>query len=300
MIEENAREGKFNLGYFYIRRSLRIWPLYYLTLFIGFAIYPLFFAGSSYYEPADWRMYAAFLTNFDYIYFERPKTGILGVQWSLAVEEQFYFLWPLVFLIFRGRKSFPYVMISLILLSVFLRALGFHQYHTLVAMGDLLAGALAAYIASCRPSLIKGFFARLSPSLTLLCYSIGLFIIMANFHLVKHFTWYSYIDRWLHTLFFVFVLLDQNYSPNSFFKFGSLKSLTALGKMSYGIYLLHMIGVTSMAYLCNHFGLSGGIGVVMSILIALGLSYLSYEFFEQFFLRLKDRFSVVPTWVKKL
>jgi peptidoglycan/LPS O-acetylase OafA/YrhL len=290
MFVERDKTGSFDLKYFYVRRILRIWPLYFLTLVIGFIIYPALTNNAHYVEHASWKMYSLFLANFDNMYQGWPANGILGVQWSLAVEEQFYLVWPLIFLFSRNRKVFGLLTFCFILVAFCLRCAGLPKYHPLVALGDLSTGAFMAYLAIYQSEIVCNFFSRRSKVTTLLVYMAGVAMILFNFQLNKHFSWFHFFDRPLNALFFSFVILDQNYSPNSFFKFGSIKTLSSLGKISYGIYSLHMVAIYIVIFISTQILLEPIAGIMLVIIISILLSYVSYYFFERYFLKLKDRF----------
>lgn len=84
---------------FYIRRALRILPLYYLILVISFYFLPLTAhpkTGNFARVAGDEIWYWLFLTNFKMAAAGGPQHGIMDVTWSLAIEEQFYLLWPLL------------------------------------------------------------------------------------------------------------------------------------------------------------------------------------------------------------
>ena len=77
---------------FYVRRSLRIWPLYYAVLLFVLVIYPLIDPnGSMVHSTASWFCYVLYIQNF-----VAYGSRLLGVTWSLAVEEQFYTTWPFI------------------------------------------------------------------------------------------------------------------------------------------------------------------------------------------------------------
>ena len=101
LLEEKAVTGKVNIPAFYMRRILRIWPLYYFVVFVGFVVVP--FVQSRLGQPTPERgnilYYLAFLGNFDV----KPTSAVLGILWSIAVEEQFYLVWPVVFSIVPPR-----------------------------------------------------------------------------------------------------------------------------------------------------------------------------------------------------
>lgn len=83
---------------FYVRRCLRIWPLYYSIIFFMFVVVR-FLNRSEFHkvleQSSPWWMYPLFLQNF-LLPISTSATGPLGVTWSLAIEEQFYLIWPLV------------------------------------------------------------------------------------------------------------------------------------------------------------------------------------------------------------
>src|SRR3982074_1503320 len=102
LITEILLDTKQSEGYFrnfYARRCLRIWPLYYSVLLFMFVIVPILRPSEAHTvfeaRSSPWWAYPVFLQNF-LIPIPTMATGALGVTWSLAVEEQFYLVWPLV------------------------------------------------------------------------------------------------------------------------------------------------------------------------------------------------------------
>jgi peptidoglycan/LPS O-acetylase OafA/YrhL len=95
LLEEQANSNKIDILAFYIRRILKIWPLYYLVVFIGFVVVPTVqsLLGQPTPEKGHLIYYLAFIGNFDV----KPTSAVLGVLWSIAVEEQFYLVWPIIF-----------------------------------------------------------------------------------------------------------------------------------------------------------------------------------------------------------
>ena len=100
ILEEKETTGKLNLSSFFIRRILRIWPLYYLMVAIAFLTpYLLSRFNISYsnegYSP-NWLWTILFLENYKMIITDSfPNVSPLRVMWSLCVEEHFYIVWGL-------------------------------------------------------------------------------------------------------------------------------------------------------------------------------------------------------------
>src|SRR5688572_15010220 len=108
---------------FYARRCLRIWPLYYSVLLFMFVVVPLVRPSEAAEIFADrsspWWSYPLFLQNF-LVPVPTSATGPLGVSWSLAIEEQFYLVWPLV-VRYCSRRQLLVIAIAVIALSPALR-----------------------------------------------------------------------------------------------------------------------------------------------------------------------------------
>lgn len=113
--------------------------------------------------------------------------------------------------------------------------------------------------------------------------------------------------RLITTCFFAFVILEQNFSSHSFYAFSRSKLLTFWGKYTYGLYLLHPIALLLLDILLRMSSVSyknAFLSYFTVGLAALGLSllmsYLSYEYYEKWFLRFKDAFSFVQKQTKIL
>ena len=295
---EQAKTGRIQIIHFYVRRLLRIWPLYFLTVLIGFVVYPAFvhYAGYTQHESANWIMYVCFAANFDHIYNAFPTVGILGVQWSVAVEEQFYLIWPLIFLFFSKSRFFPWLLVAIIICSeiFFLKVAHFQNggdYHLFNCFRFLSVGGLLAYFCFHHTQIIQVFLSMLKQWVIVLIYFSCLSLMIFQNIVVTHFESYLYLDDIIPVLFFAFVILEQNYSQNSFLKFGKIRFLNWLGKISYGLYLLHMIAIYFVLAVFSNNPDYIALKIVLSLGLTILGSYLSYNYFEKFFLRLKGRFS---------
>ena len=160
---------------FYVRRVLRIWPIYYLT------IITLVIVGPWLPRPTDWNGLGYYLTytqNLPLYWSSQvpPFSPYVAHLWTLANEEQFYVLWPLL-VVMLGRRAVIPLALGLAVLSVAARARGFNSWLMLArADGFALGGMLAAILVSSeRVDRHHLVYRRVIASMTLL--ALGLVIV---------------------------------------------------------------------------------------------------------------------------
>lgn len=288
LLQEKQQSGKVSIGNFYMRRVLRIWPLYYVSIIIGFLLVPSVI-GPSYAEAADWRWYAAFLVNFDQIYnwkdsFPNP---VLGVHWSVAVEEQFYLFWP--WLVFLTSKRFPWIAFFIIVLAFIFEIIFHLPSHTISSFHDLAIGGVVSWYCFNNRTRVEHFFTATDVRIVKMIYVLGALMVVARYQLSIHISFYEYLDRTANACFFSFIIVEQSFSKRDIF-YWLPSFLTYLGKISYGLYLLHPIALflvfwflpVSMQFFWFQFPI-----VLISTLV---FSVLSYHLFEVHFMRLKQKF----------
>lgn len=294
MLREQQIIGTFSLKDFYMRRILRIWPVFFMVLFIGFVAFPIlraFFLDEPYYETADWRMYATFLSNFDQINQPEMPYGVgLGPTWSVSIEEQYYLAWPLL-LLFFNRKKFIIPIILVVMASLFFSAV-YHlsNIHTLYCMTYLGVGAGFAYLAF--------YHERFTKRITTIPRGLFLLVVCLLFTLILLST------RGYGTIFMIFaialtigyIILYQCYSGKMTLK--SIPFLERWGKYTYGLYLYHVICIFVVHTLLGKIaGIPESLFTILilkpilSIGLSMILSYYSYHYFERFFLNLKTKFT---------
>lgn len=152
MLEEKETSGKFSVKNFYIRRIFRIWPLYYCVLIFSYFIYPFVKTKLGYVDQNPYSLIhqLLFLANFDNIRIHvNDLVGVapmmIGINWSVSIEEQFYMGWPLLFSIAKARH-FWIVCTFIIFASFVFRMNTIPEnlyYHTLSVISDM---ALAGYV----------------------------------------------------------------------------------------------------------------------------------------------------------
>lgn len=303
LLKEKEDTGKINVPYFYIRRILRIWPLYYLTAFFGFFIFPFLkiLFGQIPYETADPLLCFTFLNNFNFLQNGLPDSSSLAILWSVAIEEQFYLIWPL--LLFKTpKKYYLHVMFGVLVISTFFRIM-YHgktgiNDHTLGVITDMAVGGIGAYLIIYNDGFLN-WIKKMSKALLLVVYALCLLFICFQQQLFYTNNAMFILQRIIMSSVFIIIILEQNFCINSFFKTGNFSIISKLGKYAYGLYCFHVIGIlvsTTLLAKCslNNYGWQMWLlELPFSLVITIVLSYLSYNYFESLFLKLKDRFASI-------
>lgn len=307
LLAEKEKTGRINVLHFYLRRVLRIWPLYFATLLVAFFLFPAVsgnFSGRAVNEHLPW--YIAFLNNFD-----RIRTGFsgigndnAGVLWSIAVEEQFYLFWPLLIALTQRRLQ-PALFIILIAASLVYRFLHVNDatrlyLHTLSVTPDLVIGAALAWLATYRP----GFRRRVEHCPRYVFAFLYALLAVAVFFSETRFstgTAAIVFERIVFALLFAGIVAEQCFAHTPLFRMGRHAWLNFVGLISFGLYCLHLYTIS----VAQHLNAVLGFGQPPKWLfftellgcfgLSVGLCYLSYRYFETPFLKLKARFAAVTT-----
>lgn len=289
MIKEQNESGKMNVKNFYLRRILRIWPLYYFVILLGMFVLPYLFKEFTF--AGNIFNNLAFLNNFDM----HNQSDNVGIAWSVAIEEQFYLFWPLLFIAFKNRK-FLVLLCCLIFIGsgyfVSINSFPVSYYHTFSNLNYLMAGCLGAiFYTGCLKKpwvsiMTKRVFLYLSAMLAVAL------PVLENF---------SEYGRYVCLLFLPFIYLHiviclvhrEDDKPAS--------SLSLLGKYTYGMYLYHPIILILVRiffeylYWPSYSPLQNFSYAVLSLYFTIRISKISYNYFEKHFLKLKKRFGAVET-----
>tara|TARA_B110000971_G_scaffold216439_1_gene251456 strand:- start:1169 stop:1867 length:699 start_codon:yes stop_codon:yes gene_type:complete len=151
LIEEKKLNGQIDIKKFWLRRALRIWPLFYFCIGFGFFIFPILKTafGQIPNETASLFSYLTFINNFDFIDKVPPDASVLGVLWSVAIEEQFYLVWPIILYLLPIKKywiPFVIIIVTSIIYRYFNQSFLLHELHTLSCIGDMAIGAFGAWL----------------------------------------------------------------------------------------------------------------------------------------------------------
>lgn len=309
LIKEKEFTGRIHVPNFYVRRILRIWPLYYLCVFVGFIGFGLLkkMSGEPLLENANPWYYMFFGANFDIMHTwpEKPDALLLSVLWSVAVEEQFYLTWPLI-LSFVPLRKFKFVFPAIMVLSLVFRA--FHTgdndhdfairyFHTLSVIGDMALGGLFAYLVSYE-NRFKRYITEMPRAVIIMLYvcTLGVTLFKDNIFVAGI---PVIFDRIVIAFFFGMIILEQNYAKHSFFKMSRAKTISKLGIYTYGLYCLHFLGLYLAIKFMNVLRLNGSLTwvsfsmILLALVISIIISLLSYNLYEKWFLRLKDKFAFI-------
>lgn len=299
LLKELRERGKIHVGFFLIRRILRLWPLYFVIVLFGFFVFPhLPFGIQTLHE--FWR-YSLFLSNFDEIINgSRDSLNFLTATWSVSIEEQFYIGWALVIGFFQWKtiRSFQ-IFFLLVIISSFIFRLcnatdqSLIYYHTLSVISDMAIGGLLATWVFEKPE-IK-FIEELKKWQIILIYLFGIgFLFTAHKILPGRLLAF---ERLISGIFFAFVLVEQLKARHSFFKADRIPYFERAGKLTYGFYLFHSVLIY---YICKTFeslnwNQQAGYFALYFFLLLFSnslLSILSYRYFEKPILNLKRYFRV--------
>jgi peptidoglycan/LPS O-acetylase OafA/YrhL len=301
LLKEYNKTGTISIKGFYIRRILRIWPLYYLIVFLGIVILPLF---KNYFpiptERANPLYFIFFIYNFEPVVKGLWDASNIGFVWSIAIEEQFYMIWPLIILFINIRRKYL-IFITIIAISMTFRII-YHSnylvltYHTLSVFSDMGIGGLIAWLAINKPGLIRKLDNK---NVIRGFYLIGLLLFFLR-PVILAYPIINIFERLLYSLIFCFFIIEQNFYMNSFYKIGKFTRITDLGKITYGLYMYHMFPVFLVnaifvhylgIFTQDHLILSFLLQMVIALAMVITIASLSYNLFEKKFLQLKERYS---------
>ncbi|SFE92763.1 Peptidoglycan/LPS O-acetylase OafA/YrhL, contains acyltransferase and SGNH-hydrolase domains [Chitinophaga sp. CF118] len=322
LMTESSETGNINFKNFYIRRILRIWPLYMAYSLVLIVLSPLVMhklgipvEGDAHTILTNLLFMVLFAVNIQLAFFPYNK-GIIEITWSVCIEEQFYLVWPLLLFLFKKRLKLLFlVMLSVgflcktlclvlpLFFSVTTKQLFGINYVLLFDKLELFGmGMFAAYLLFNRETYSKFFKIILKPGIQWSMLIITVFVMLSIIKipvLSKY-----YYDHFIHAALFGYLML-MAVAPNSILQL-EYPLLKTLGKVSYGIYLFHapvcqmlLIGFIKV------FGKGPDILVyeifypLAGVITTCGIAYLSYELYEKHFLKLKTKYSAIQTYFTK-
>ena len=291
LLREEGQNGRISLSGFYLRRALRILPVYFLV--VTAAAFNDIILNGERDKIEILPYYYLFLANF----IRGEDITFLAPTWSLSVEEQYYLIWPLLLILLPKRAIVPALIIlitwnvaSALGLFNLIGVSGISAGRLYFAIGGatyapILLGSLAAVVLHSRSG-----FERLAP---LTSSRLAPWVLFVALILSLEFLppvlegWPNLIVHGLMTLMLVSVVVREDNGMNTLLR---LRPIVRIGQISYGLYLYHSFargvtapilfdqGITSMwIHLIAFFGLS--------VLV----SEISFRTYEKWFLDMRHK-----------
>jgi peptidoglycan/LPS O-acetylase OafA/YrhL len=286
--EKDKKE--INIKKFYYRRILRIWPLYYL--YFALATVSILVQGSNF-QIDSFFYYVFYAANIPFIL--GATLPYLAHFWSLGVEEQFYLFWPWIV---KKTKNLKEVVLWSIL---FLFALKFclyfydatnfwYQFMRVSRFDCILIGVYGSILykenSKSLIQLLDNKFAQIVAWTTLIIITFNQFNIS------------EVVNHEIVSLVALTIITGQINRKNRIINL-ELSVFNFFGKLSYGIYVIHpiIIGLLSKLPISDQLPIPFKYLLVYLLVyvISIVLSYLSYRYFEAYFMRQKMKFVVVES-----
>lgn len=312
LLLEKDKFEKINIKDFYVRRFLRIWPLYFLVLFFVYVLIPYispdYFAG----ELERFTLKSAllnvfFLTNVTIVLKYTPL--IISVIWSIGIEEQFYLFWPWLM---KSKNKVKFIVAIILLLPILkiLCLLFVPNFSVLNNVYEILNHTRFDSMA------IGGFFGILAfnkkiafKNIIISCETfkskknqIGLYILTISllFFSLSNDEIFNLYNFQILPIFFSIMILNLIDAKSSVLNLEN-KIINYVGRISYSLYLLHVIVFYFLfPYLKRLFlNIDNSVTIllvyIVSILASIIVSAMSYEILEKRFLKYKKYFSHIKT-----
>jgi peptidoglycan/LPS O-acetylase OafA/YrhL len=301
LLREKETRGVLDVKSFYVRRILRIWPLYFA--FVLFALLLTWIGLPSQKLTAPYVAgYALLAGNWMYVVYGLPQAVTIPL-WSISIEEQFYLLWPAI-VRRSSRQSMIWIAICLLIASCSARVLlglwmspntpGYvMEYNTLVridpiALGILLALFLGYRVPSLSAAKRTGLFLLGAATWIVVARYSSFYDVRAPFQALANIVGRPAIA--LASIAMLTAILGARAVISN-------PVLVYLGKISYGLYVIHEFGrLVALKLVGENPGPFGSTVVILAaLLITVALAAISYRWLESPFLSLKSRFTHIAS-----
>jgi peptidoglycan/LPS O-acetylase OafA/YrhL len=319
LMAERKKTNTISIRNFYMRRILRIWPLYFFTVLLGLFLWPKisFFNLPDQVEldwSVHWGMIVLFMTilpNVAVKVYNPSPVPFLGPTWSIGVEEQFYLMWPVLV---KWSKNILHVLWGVIIIYnlILFSAKGLLPYLS----GKWPQIFVQVWENFCISTMaIGGLLARLKfhqkeKWLKILYHPLidaGTYILFIA--LIIKGVRFPYFHHEIYALLFAIMILNMSSNPKSIADFEN-RFFNYLGKISYGIYMFHILSIYVIFRFFYHwideinriFPNPEHAALAISALVILGstcfvvlISTLTFTYLEKPLLEMKIKFSSIVT-----
>lgn len=288
LVKEKEKTGNISFRKFYMRRILRIWPLYYTVLILSLLLFRVD------YNPTTLALCFSIFPNIAHaLSIGWPTSPQI---WSIGVEEQFYLFWPLVINLIPQKRTITILLLFIIGYSLLPHLIGFINVRTFdnaewakiinrffygTRFNCMAIGALLGYLYAKKHSALNFFYK------SYIAYPAIFFSFSLWFYGIK----LTYFTAELYAILFGIMVLNITTNRQLKIRLES-KLFNFLGKISYGIYMYHWIVILLvMEYMPYHPGdnyVYYNIQLYSIVLMGtIFFSWVSYNTLEKYFLNFK-------------
>lgn len=293
LLNEKKATSSISIKKFYMRRILRIWPIYYLIILVTLLLFQyLPEIGAPLEKGESILLYSFFAANIAYGLNLTFTT--LTPLWSVGVEEQFYLFWPLLV---RKSKNILTALIGVIVVYTLAKFLLryfengiWYKIIWMLRIDCMAIGGIGAYLLINKKKGINFFF---YPAVEIVTWLVIFYsIIRGPIHVL------TFIDHDLYAIVFLSAILNVSSNPRKIINLEN-KWMDFIGRISYGIYVYHMLVICVLTHFLKSYVSTTPASYLLifflTISITLLLAFLSYEFFEKKFIGMKEKFSVIKS-----
>lgn len=306
LLKEKKSTGTVRVRTFYLKRVLRIWPLYYLLVLIGTVVLPtaVGLLHLDYEVPYSlgqvWAYFVFFMPGLVTFFYGHH---VLEPLWSIGVEELFYLVWAPLFKFVR--KNILILLLSVILVKAVLLVIPFFVetsalYKNLVGtycLEAMAVGGLGAYwVFYSRKDISSLFIFR--KWMQVAVYALLLTFILFDSN-IRNVVWRTLfgtpgVSALLIDFLYLYMIVGVSLVRDSIVRLEN-RTLSYMGEISYGIYMYHALVISVLILGLKMLPLPAS-PILFDVLFygmlipgVLGVSHLSKKYFENYFLRLKPK-----------
>jgi len=293
LLSEKKKSTDISIKKFYVRRILRIWPVYYLLIITGLFILPhisfLKLPGTeNIHQDLMNKSLLFFLIFPNIVLLIWGRVPFISQTWSIGVEEQFYLVWPWFVKKIKSISLLLLICITVYIFSIY-EQIAFPKFSKSVNFGCISMGSIGGLLLfSKNRQFLKIAHSHLTFLLTVAC-------------VLAIFIWPNGVLRKqeIFAFFFMLIIVYLASAPKTLISLNS-KWLDYLGKISYGIYMYHYIPIVIAIRIAEQMGWFKPLYMSLFVCgftfpVTILMAHFSYKYYEKWFLGRKKKFEVVES-----